>query len=232
MLNIVYPPSAANLAEKMQTDLGRMSLKLEKHYTFVLVNADTTADSGVQHATDLALEDKHIVVPVLLDDSPVPDKLEDQPVLDMRRGYKRGKLIDHVRRLELGRPVLQRNTRLLLILGGTTLVIFVVGILSIASGFVRPPLDEFATEEAINNAMIEEFLIPTLEGVLPRTTEDALNFPATVQAQPTRNRVYLALTGTALPLDRQATLDAIATAAPMTETARAEATATATAGGQ
>jgi hypothetical protein len=93
--------------------------------------------------------------------------------------------------------------------------------MGLMGGYIGMPVDEFSTEAAIQEAMIETLTFPTLDPLMPRTTQDAENFPLTVEAANTRNAPLLMMTATALPGHLQATQAAIATAADMTSTARA-----------
>jgi hypothetical protein len=47
-----------------------------------------------------------------------------------------------------------------------------------------------------------------LNGLQPRSTEDAINFPETVEAASTRDRIFLIETATQLPVNQQATAEA------------------------
>lgn len=217
MLNITCASADIKLAEQMQRDLTRVSFKMEHAYLLVLVSGASKDDAAVQQAIQDAQQQQRIV-PILLDNTPIPDTLTKFPVVDFRSGYRRGTLVQHLRRLELGEERLKGNRRIFGFMAFIVLIMFTASLLAISGGLVAFPQDEYATEQAQEDAMIATLVYPTLAGLQPRTTDEAANFPATVEAASTRDRAFLRGTATALPANIHATLDSIATSAAMTVT--------------
>ncbi len=218
MLNITCASQDLKLAEQMQQDLTRITFKMDFDYLLVLVSAASQSDETVQQAIETAHKKQQRLVPILLDNTPLPESLNKNQPLDFRAGYKRGSLIRHLRRLELGEDRLRGNRRIFGAMGLIVGLMFVASVYLIGNGLVAFPQDEYATEQAIEDAMIATLVYPTLEGLLPRSTNDAVNFPATVEAASTRDRAFLRGTATALPMNVNATLNAIATSAALTIT--------------
>lgn len=227
MLNITYAPSEAKLAEQMQADLIKLHMRLEHNILIVLVTPDAIADDTVMQTVRKAQRDKHLIAPVIIQATSLPDELKGVKTLDVTKGYKAGALRDYVRRTDLGEQVLRSNSRIFLWLMIVIVIVFSVGTWALATGRVGVPEAEFATEEAIRQQMIQTLTFPTLDALLPRSTEDAENFPLTLEAANTRNAPLLALTATAQDANLKGTEQARPTVAAQTETARENMTATA-----
>jgi hypothetical protein len=226
MLNIAYAPGDAQLAERLQQDLTQAGLDVHNPLLLVLVSSDSVRDVSVRQAVASAADQGHVVALLLVQNVALPDAW---------RGYRRTKLPEDynvntlrvfINRADVSPGKRRTNNRLLL--GALLLVLLIVGVSAwaIATDVVAFPVEEYMTENAAREQMIQELVFPTLDAWQPRTTEDAINFPLTVEAANTRNAPLLMMTATALPRDRQATLDAQATAADLTITARAQATET------
>ena len=227
MLQITYSPADAGIAGKMQQDLSRANFQPEQAVLIVLLSPNSVTDSEVLNAVEHALSQDTLIVLVLLQKCTVPDMLRRYKHIDLTDGYDSQKFMYRVRRALVEHRTKWANRRLLIGLLLIVIFVFSVAVWSISTGIIAFPKDEFATENALQQQMIETYTYPTLNPLMPRTTEDALAFPRTVEAANTRNAPLLRATASALPRDRQATQDAIATSADLTLTARAEATQTA-----
>lgn len=224
MLNITYALNDAKLAETIQKDLSAGGLRLERPILVVLITPESVADETVQKSIRDALKADHRILPVLIRDAKLPESIAGLKTLDLRGGYKGDKLVLAVKRLDLGEDLMKSNQRYLFWLSSAALLVFVIAIGSLATGITGPPTNEYATENALREGQIETLVFPTLDGFMPRTTQDAIGFPLTVEANPTRNRPFLIGTATALPLNRQATQSALETSIVETEAARMTAT--------
>lgn len=227
MLSICYIPQDAALAEQVQSDLSRNGFHPDHSILIVLVRPDTLTDKGVQKALKDAQKAEQRIAPILLEASLLSETLQKNPALDLSKGYDYKKLEAFLKRVDLGENVRKANQLVLVWLTGLVLLVFGISIWSLATGVVAPPSDEYATEDAIRYGQIQTLTFPTLDGLMPRTTEDALSFPTTVEAANTRIVPFLMGTATTLPYHAQASQAALATAIDATSTARAEASATA-----
>lgn len=219
MLNIGFTPKDEKLAQTMQNDLAAASLRLEHSILLVLLNQSALADDNLLKAIKTAENDKQIIAPVLLEKVALPENLKGLENLELSNGYDKNKLIAFVKSTDISQEVKNRNRRLLFYVGSAALLVFAISIASLVSGIVAAPNAEFATENALQDAQIETVVAPELEAARPRTTEDALAFPATVEAARRQLRPFLIGTATAIPLERQSTQEAMQTQAVQTSTA-------------
>jgi hypothetical protein len=182
----------------------------------------------VQQAIRLARKEGHRIALVMLRPTDLRDSLKDLPQLNLSSGYNLKRLTRFVLRADLEAQVRRANNRVLFYLVAAVVIVFAGSIWALTSGVVAPPADEFATENALIDSQIETITFPTLDAFQPRTTQDALDFPATADALQEDNEdiyPFLIGTATALPANQQATQNAIATSAVQTQAARdAEAT--------
>lgn len=223
MLNITYAPSDASTAEKMQADLAEANLKLVNNILIVLMSPDALADEGVQNAIRSTRKEGQRVAMVMLQETKLPDSLQDLPTMNMTQKYDLKRLTRFVLRADLEAQVRRANNRVLFYLVAAVVLIFAASIWALTTGLVAPPADEFATENALIDSQIETITFPTLDSFQPRTTQDAENFPATADALLEDNEdiyPFLIGTATALPANANATQNTIATSAVQTQSAR------------
>ena len=213
MLNITYAASEEQVARQLQTDLAHSSLKLEKPMLLVVASPAAVADSSVISAVQSAYDQGHQVVVMQAAPAELPTVWQQLPRFDISQGYEIKPLVRFLHRVDMGETRI-RNSRILLGLMVLVIaIIFGASIWGIGTGVVEFPVDEYATDNAIREEMIRDLVLPTLDGWLPRSTQDALDFPMTVTAAPTRLRDFLAGTATALPQSVQGTLEAQSAAA-------------------
>lgn len=224
MINIVYDPSDAHTAETIQADLSQASLRLDNPILLILVTPDAMADSSILDSIRKAKQDKHVLVPVLLRSMAIPDVLKEERILDQTKGYKKSKLIQFIKQADIGKEQTASNRRLFFYIAGAAVLMFAISLASIASGVVQFPVDEYATENAIRDAQVNTIVAPQLDAIRPRSTEDALNFDATIEAIENDDLLpFLVGTATAIPQQLQATNDARSTQIIQTEAAQTEA---------
>jgi hypothetical protein len=228
MLNMTYAASDSAVAEKMTKDLSTAHLKLDHPMLIVVASPDGMKDESVNKAIKQAEKDNHRIAVVKVKAVSVPDSVGEFPPLDMSAKYDASRLVRYLNRVDMGMARVKRGQRLLFFIAVGALIMFAAAIWGIASGQVAFPQDEYATEFAFELNQISTFAAPTLDYLMPRTTEDALNFPATVERMPTRVVEFAIQTATALPSGMGATQEAIATAAVGTSAAMTQVAATAT----
>ncbi|QPC84465.1 hypothetical protein G4Y79_08840 [Phototrophicus methaneseepsis] len=237
MLNITYAPSQAETAQQLKTDLAaaRRLQSLHKDTLIVLVTTEALADKDLLAQVKKADRPNTVIIPLLLEPGlELPSALNNGNALDLtgqnlsnRETVNR--LVSHILHSAIGEKTRSRNRLIFGIVGIAVLAVFWWAISGISAGTVGFPVDEYNTEEAANLQMISTFVFPTLDGLRPRTTEEALHFPETVEAASTRDRIFLAGTATQMPIDRQTTaeaIDAAITGTVSAQTATAPATAT------
>lgn len=225
MLNIAFHPTDQALAEKLQADLSRTYIRLEKPMLIVLLSQAALDSVEVSRSAQQALAEGSRVAIILTQAlANLPSPYTGLPTFSAPDGrYEMKPLLAYLNRVDLGEARIARSRALLLLMLVAVAVMFVLALWGVGSGQVRFPSSEYATDDAIAFSQIQTLTFPTLDPLMPRSTEDALAFPATVQAASTRNRPYLAETATALPRNLAATQEAIATSAPMTMQAQTQA---------
>lgn len=223
MLNITFSTGDAHTAEQMQNDLSQSGIRSENPMLIVLIAPDSVEDEVVLSGITKAQTAGQVVVAVILRKSALPDSLKGVDSLDLSKKYDKKKLIAFVKRYDITRERRVNNRRLLFIVTGVVLLMFVISLISIARGIVAFPVDEYSTENAIRDAQVATLVAPQIELVLPRTTEDALNFPATLEAVRNDDLVpFIIGTVTAMPQQRLATNEARMTQAFGTEVAQTQ----------
>lgn len=218
MLNMTYAPSDQAMADRIRNDLATVPLKLDRRLLIVLASpASMQDDSVLQSVKEAASAGTHIAV-IKVKPVEVAAGMGEFPPLDVSTTYDRQRLVRYLNRVDLGAARLRRNRLLLLLVSGAAMLMFAVGIWGITSGQVAFPVDEYATEYAFELNEISTFAAPTLEYLMPRTTDDALNYAATVQEMPMRVREFAIETATALNLDQETfSTRAAATSISMTQ---------------
>ncbi len=175
----------------------------------VLVRPSATKTDPTLNQTMLtALDNGQHVIPIMVDEQPLPRLISNLQPLDFRGGnYPLKELQERVAYLlspdapapltVLTPKVRARNRQVGLMIGIPTLIVFLAGLVLVGTGLVRPPSEEYIAIETQRVQTRNAIINPTLEAVLPRSTDDALNFAPTVEAMPTRLRPFLAATATA-----------------------------------
>lgn len=199
MLQLTYTESDSEIAEQMRQDLSEAHIRLQHRILIVLISPESVADSSVIGSIHKAINEKQLIAPVILKAASLPESLNGLMTLDLQKGYKKDKLIQFVDRVDIGQERLGRNRRWAFYVSVVILLVFIVSISTLSTGIIAPPLDEFATEKALEDAQVETVIAPQLEMVQPHTTQDAENFPSTLEAVSEQLRPFVIATATALP---------------------------------
>jgi len=197
MLNITYAPSEAALAEQLQNDLSSATFELQHHFLLVLVVPESSSEETVDKAIRDALAEGHKVVPLLVRPAPVPEPIQHMPVFNMTNGYKTPRLIQWLQDVDQEKRK-AANKRAFVVLGVIVGVMFILSSLALGGGLVAFPDREFEEANAAEIATRDALIQPTLDVWQPRSTEEAANFPATVEAVGTRYRPFIVMTATAI----------------------------------
>ena len=223
MINITYAPNDAHTAEQIQKDLSAANLRLDHDMLIVLVTPDSVSDDTVEHAIVTAQAEGHVIIPLILRKATLPASISQLPALKQLSGYRKQPLMQFIQQADLGEETRAGNRRLLLFVGAAALSMFIISLGAIGSGFVAFPEDEYATENAIREQQINTIVAPQIEGLRPRTTQDAENFQTTLEAVSNEDLLpFIIGTATAIPESIQATNDARATSASATDAAATE----------
>jgi hypothetical protein len=210
MLNISYGTENVALASQIERDLKAARIRAYRaedgtpKVLIALIAPQSSADEAQAAAWQAALNHGDFLVPVLANGAALPGSLAQYDALDFSGGYDANALLERLAQmaqreqqfpLRVIAPKTKRgNRRTALVL--TVLAVFMFGaaIWGISVGLVGFPEEEYEEVEA----EFQGTLGALVDNVLPRSTQDAQNFPATVDAAPTRLQPLLAQTATAL----------------------------------
>jgi hypothetical protein len=234
MLNITYNASDAKIAEQLKADLAQTRLRLEHPMLVVLVSSEALRDESVQASIQEAKAQNHRIAFIKTKPIELTKNMSDLPPLDVSAKYDSKRVVQYLNRVDMGAQRLKRGRQLLVALLIGAGIMFVVAMWGIITQRVGFPVERYATEYALELEQISTYIFPTLDYLQPRTTDDALNYSATVDKLPTRILIFALQTATNVPMNNSATQDAIraietnavGTAAVMTQQAQVTATAT------
>jgi hypothetical protein len=196
-MTIVYHSTDAALAIRIQNDLSR---ELNGDNTLIVI-LSPQAGSAVQDALVKALDQNKRIVPVIARETALPKLIEHLEAVDFTKAYNLDTLIERLNaptddfHLKVRTPAVNvSNRRAAYVIAAIVFVMFLGGIYLVGVMGIQAPAEEF------NN--VETEIIQTrdyyVDSVLPHTTEDALNFQATVDAARPTLRPILIATATAI----------------------------------
>ena len=199
MIRITYSPDQKPLAEEIRDDLSD-TYQLSRPLLIVLVSRQSQADPHVQAEIKKARAERVRIVPILVENIVLPPALADRRPLDFSDGYDRERLLRRLEQVTTTPADIRRaNRRALIVIASIAALMFGIALVAMVSGLVAFPVAEYNEEATFQSLWIGGLIRETLEQVQPRTTKDALNFPATHEAAPTRLYLYIRETATALP---------------------------------
>ena len=199
MIRITYAREQKPLALRIRDDLSD-TYQLSHPLLIVLVSRQSKADPHVRAEIEKARAERAHIVPILSEKIALPSSLRNQRPLDFSGGYDHARLQRRLEQVTMTPADIRRaNRRALFVIGGIALLMFGIALIAIASGLVAFPVEEYNEEATYQAEWVNGLIRETLEQVQPRTTADALNFPATHEAAPTRLYLYIRETATALP---------------------------------
>ncbi|MCY4538559.1 MAG: hypothetical protein OXE52_10060 [Chloroflexi bacterium] len=199
MIHITFSADQEQLARQIRDDLTG-AFETAPPLLIVLVSAASNRDPVVAAEIARARQSGLQLLPILLENVALPVSLEYEKPLNFAAGYRRASLLRRLSQLSMtSREVRQANRRALLVIGAIAAVMFGLAIMGMLSGLVAFPVAEYNEEATFQSLWIDGLIRETLEYAQPRSTDDALNFAATLEAAPTRLYYYARGTATALP---------------------------------
>ncbi|MEZ4667638.1 MAG: hypothetical protein R3E39_06935 [Anaerolineae bacterium] len=211
MLTITHAQEDAQLAHKLINDLTKQGQAISEtpqkgreHILIAVISPASNNDLQVQTAITDALDNSQHIIPVLAQAAVLPKWIDHLKALDFTDSYPLDTLIKQIELLSSGKAGLPlkvltprargKNRNVGYWLAALALVWFILGIILVGFFGIQAPREEYNnidTEVAATVMVI-------LEGNIPHSTEEAANFPATVQAAPTAQRPLLEATATAI----------------------------------
>lgn len=227
MIKIIYPPETRATAEKLIADLAQSGLIVEPLASSQAQTADdvlialitpavqTEKTGVVQSAIYTALDNSQQIVPITLNGAQPLKLIDHLSYVDFTNGDDP----DGVRALiadvtapgaKLPLKVLtphtrQNNRRLGWIIAVPTIGMFLIGLYAVGVLGIQAPAEEYAEIDREVEATIAAEIAPplaTMRALLPTNPDEAWVYPATLLAQPTRYRPFIAGTATVLATER------------------------------
>ena len=215
MITLVYNPQDAALAQRVMQDLKAQGFAFQETLTaekglilLAFTSPAANTDANVQNLITQAFDNNQHVVLLAAQPAPIPKLMSHVRVFDFSSSYPLPELAAHLRFLaspEARSPlkVLTPKTRaknrgIGLWLTILALFWFIVGLVLVGFFRIQAPIEEYNTVETEVAATVANIV----QQNLPRSTQEAENFPATVQAVTTAQRPMLIQTATALVAPR------------------------------
>ena len=201
----------ANFGYKFAGDVGTSTSPV-----IALLSAAALQDAEANAALYAAIDSGHHIIPVVTEPLTLPKEIDHLAPVALNEDTNLEVLRQHIDAalqpdvglpLKVLTPATRRsNTRAGLVVGLLAFGMFMVGIIGIAVLNIEAPIEEYNLVDT-EVAQTRDFLIaPTLEGYLrylPGSLEQAVEYPATLQAVPTRIRPFVAATATAVAVEQQ-----------------------------
>jgi len=174
-------------------------------------------DAALQSAIATALDFGQHIIPALAEPVHLPKLIDHLTPVDLSAADATEQLHAQINAalspearlpLRVRTPSVQRsNRRSGLIVAVIALGMFIVGVYAVAVLNVEAPVEEYNQINTEAAATRDFIIAPTLENYLrflPGSLEEAEQYPATLEAVPTRLRPFVELTATAVAADQQA----------------------------
>ena len=198
MIRITYSREQKALAEAIRDELSDR-FQQSRPLLIVLVSKASNVDPQVMAEVERARTEGAQILPILTEDIALPAALAGRRSLNFIGGYDRARLLKRLSQSAMTPADIRRaNRRALSLIAGIAALVFCIAVIAIARGAVAFPVAEYNEEATFQAQWVDGMIRETLEVVKPRSTEDALNFPATQEAAPTRLYLYIRETATAL----------------------------------
>lgn len=213
MIALIYAPTDSALGLRIRGDLEANSVAVADEVqpgndsiSVVVLSTQSITDNTTQEALVKALENGQHVIPVFADSSDLklPRIIDNLQPIDYSSQYDIAPLIERINALSapdappplttLTPSVRAANRQTAILLSVAAVVVFVLAIIGVATGTTVPPQDEFASVDTQVYLTRSYFI----DEALPLSTEQAAEFAATIEEVPTRARVQLIQTATAI----------------------------------
>ena len=209
MLHITYAPEDAALGERLKADFVKAGYEIDGelpretgHILIPIISKAGNADTSVQATIIRALDDSQHIIPVLAEKTALPKLIAHLSSADFSEHYDFKGVqarVDAASAPGVGQPlrvltpnVRASNQRIGMWLAIIVVLSFIVGLVLVGFFGIQAPREEYNTIDTMAAVTIQAMIAPNL----PHSTEDAMNFPVTLQAAPTAQRPLLIGTAT------------------------------------
>jgi hypothetical protein len=210
MLQVIFAPEDTELADRIQADLKKAGYEVGAelpratgHVLIPVLSPAGNANSTVQETIIRALDNSQHIIPVLAKVTPLPKLIEHLSAVNFSEDYDFGllhRMVQAATAPDAGLPLKVRtpsvraaNGRVGMWLVALVLVWFIIGVVLVGFYGIQAPREEYNSIDTLAAVTVQAILAPNI----PRSTEDAANFPATLNAAPTAQRPLLIGTTTA-----------------------------------
>jgi len=190
MIRLTYISSDAALAAQIEADMRAAGLIEGQNALVAVLSPDASGDAAVQESIAAAVYQGQRVIPVLATPTALPKLIEHLEAVDFSGGYNFERLRE---RLSYAPSVRKINRFDGYFLIAVVLFCFIVGLFLIAGGVIRNPDQEYNLVDT-EVALTRNYYV---DSNLPHSTQEAAEFPSTVQAAPPALRPLLVMTATA-----------------------------------
>ena len=192
MIDIIHHPADADLARHLRQRLAHA----EADAALVVLSAAAVDDAQVQAQLERALDEGRRIVPLLAEGGQLPELIEHLEPLDAQ---DLAAVEAHLASEDGSAPLRvhtaslrSTNRRTALVVLFFALIMFLAALYGVGVLGLQYPHEEYDEVHERVVATRDAFI----EGALPRSTEEALAFPVTVEAAATALRPLLAATAT------------------------------------
>ncbi|GIK27838.1 MAG: toll/interleukin-1 receptor domain-containing protein [Chloroflexi bacterium] len=207
-VNLAFHDTDAVLAEKLAADLSAAKISGPGTVLVALISTASAGNPDVLRQIDEAADSGQHVIPLRLDDTPLPRVINHLDALDLRDGaYPFDAIKKRVTELtapNAPRPLTthtaslrQSNRRAAIVVALIAVAVFAVGLYGVGVLGIHAPQDEFDAIETQRVNQRNTLIAPTLEPLIPVGQFAVSQFELTVSAVPTRLREFLIGTVTA-----------------------------------
>jgi hypothetical protein len=207
IISLLHGASDAKLAARIRADLEAEGMTIgDDGVAVVILSQQSVEDQAIQAQLVAALDANRHVVPIITQPVELPRLIDNLQPLNFSSGYNREQLLERVKRLsapDAPSPLVthtprvkKANQRAGFIMAGVVAAMFLLALVGVSLGVFQAPADEFAGVETqvilTRNYYIDRYI--------PRNTDEALNFPATLEGVVGGSTVqpYLILTATGI----------------------------------
>lgn len=241
MLKITYTPKDEALAERMLADLRSASYQVEdirangaaqarQDVLLVVLSPEANDDANVRNTIITALDNGQHIIPVFAVPAELPRLIDHLGGLDFSETYDFDALGAKVEEALAGdarlpvrvrTPSVRRSNRSVgIVLGLLALLWFGLGLYGVGVLGIQAPQEEYDavnTEVALTQAFLMNPELDRYGQFLPRSTDTAQNYAATLRAVPTVYRPFMAATATAYGMGTPLATNDMRTSAEETE---------------
>lgn len=215
VLKLAYAPADAALAARLQSDLRGEHTLVEGpaatgyHLLVLVLSKAALADQSVVDAMDDALDSSIHLIPVLAEPVALPHLINHLTPADFSNGaYPIQALRDAIayltgpdapRAMRVLTPRRKKKNRNVgLIVFAVAFVMFMAGVIGVMLG-LQAPAEEYNAIDTEVAQTRDAIIGPTLDALgrfLPRSTDEAAVFEATLERMPTVHQPFIAATAT------------------------------------